>query len=1000
MKRLIAVLLICCVLCSAVPAVSAQAEKALPDVGDTVCGFTVTDKRDFPLIGAEILVFEHTKTGAGLMVIANNDINRAFDLTFFTRAVDNTGLPHVFEHATLNGSDKYPSDDLFFNLIYQTYNTFLNAMTGQLYTTYPMASLSEAQLLKYAEFYTDSCLHPRILEDESIFREEAWRYRLASPEDELTVEGTVYSEMLSAYDLNTAARYNWMRTSFPGATVGNSSGGDPAEIPNMTWDDLKAYHEKYYHPSNCMAFLYGQFDDYTAFLKLLDQEFSSYDRRTFDFTEEYTPITESVTKTFAYPVEADYYTDGASMIYYSFLCPGLNQDPEEEMLLNTLTDLLISDSSVLMQRLRKELPSGYCGAYIDRSGPEDSIAFYAMYVNPEDTDLFRSIVDESLAEIASNGFQQDLVDALMSALSLDMKLGRENTSLGISLITGEFAPSYAETGNLYDYLDYVDALQNMDVWNRTGEYSRAVQKWLTGEDAVTVLVTTYPEPGAKEQQQTAERERLASVKASLKEKELKSLVDVTNAPAEEDPDTASCLAELQAVSVSTLPEEIRTYPITDETGEYAIRRINAAADVEGIGQAMLFLPAEGIAQEDLHWYALYVGMLGQLDTEAYTQQELSSLIARYLYSCDIRFSMLDTYGTKEFHPYLRAGWIGLEEDLQQGYDLMYEILYKTQFTDKETVSGLIDRALSSQKSSVTLGAYSMMLYRELGATSPMYAYYDHLTGLAYYDFLVKVRALMDTEPETVIAALQKIQQQFHNRTNAVAVFAGDPAVASANEACADAFFQKLDAEPILPAAYSFEIPAMREALIIDSDVQYNGVVGDYEAMGLSGYTADLAAVSALVLDNYLVPQLREAYGVYTPIHSYIENGGTYLLTYSDPNIRETFAVYDALPEFLSGQETDQDVLNGYILSAYSTLARPEGELSGALSAAIGRICDEPEDLKIRFMQELKSLTPETLAKYASAYESLVENGHMFTVGGASAIRENADLYDVILDPFA
>ena len=30
-------------------------------------------------------------------------------------------------------------------------------------TTYPIASLSEAQLLKYADFYTDSCLHPLIL---------------------------------------------------------------------------------------------------------------------------------------------------------------------------------------------------------------------------------------------------------------------------------------------------------------------------------------------------------------------------------------------------------------------------------------------------------------------------------------------------------------------------------------------------------------------------------------------------------------------------------------------------------------------------------------------------------------------------------------------------------------------------------------------------------------------------------------------------------------------
>ena len=985
MKKTAAVLLACFLLLSAIPFSAAKAENALPKVGDVVCGFAVKEIRDFSMIGAELVLFEHEKTGARLMYIANNDINRAFDLTFFTRASDNTGLPHVFEHATLNGSDKYPSDDLFFNMVYQTYNTFLNAMTTQLYTTYPMASLSEAQLLCYADFYTDSCLHPRILEEESIFREEAWRYRLADREDDLTIEGTVYSEMLSSYDLTTAARYNWMRA--------------PSCIASMTWDSLKAYHDEYYHPSNCFAYLYGSFEDYTAFLKLLDQEFSPYERRTFSFEEDYAPITESVTESVPYPVEEGAYTDGSSMIYYSFICPGLNQDPEEELLLNTLTDLLISDSSVLMQRLRNELPYGYCSAYIDRTGPEDSIAFYAMYVNQEDAETFRTIVDESLAEIAENGFPQELVDTMMNALSMNLRLGRENTNLGISLITGDLVPAVAETGNPFDYLDYIDALKNMDVRNQAGEYVRAVREWLSG-DAVTVLVTTYPEPGLKEQQDAAEAERLAAVKASMTEEELQAIVDATNAEKEEKPDSSEYLAQLQAVSVASLPEETRAFELSDETGEDGVRHISAAAEVEGIGRTMLLFPSGGLEQEDLHWYALYISLLGRLDTSAHTQQELSSLVSRYLYGLEIRYAMFDTYGTEDFQPFLRTAWITMEEDLQQGYDLLYEILYDTQFTDIETLSGLIDRELSAQKSAVTYGAYTIMLYRMLGAGSPLYAYYDHLSGLDYYDFLVKADALIESDPEAVTAALEKIQEHFRNRTDAVCLFAGDSAMFEENTACADDFLSKLDAKPVVPVKYAFEAPAMRDALIMDSTVQYNGIVGDFDALGLAGYTADLEAVSALVLDKYLIPELRETYGVYTPMHGYLENGGAYLLTYSDPNIRETFDVYAALPEFLSNRETDQDVLDGYILSAYSTLARPEGELSGAISAIIARICLEPENLKIQRMQELKSLTSDKLASYAEAYRSLDENAHIFTAGNAAAIRENADLYDRILDPFA
>ena len=93
---------------------SASAEPALADIdpenvtipslGDVVEGFEAKEIRRFDMIGADLVLFEHQATGARLFYIANNDINRAFQLTFPTRPVDNTGLPHVFEHSTLSGS--------------------------------------------------------------------------------------------------------------------------------------------------------------------------------------------------------------------------------------------------------------------------------------------------------------------------------------------------------------------------------------------------------------------------------------------------------------------------------------------------------------------------------------------------------------------------------------------------------------------------------------------------------------------------------------------------------------------------------------------------------------------------------------------------------------------------------------------------------------------------------------------------------------------------------
>ena len=255
MKKLISLLLALALLMTLTPVMAEEAEAALPQVGDVVCGFEAVQVREAPMVGATVVLFEHQRTGAQVMYIANEDNFRVFELAFFTRAIDNTGLPHVFEHSTLDGSEKYPSKALFFNLSAQTYNTYMNAYTTQNLTGYPVASLSEAQLLKLADYYTDSCLHPMIGQDESIYREEAWRYRLADAEDELTIEGTVYSEMLGHYTLDSAASLNLKNLALPGSMAANSSGGMPSDIPDMTYETLMSYHDLYYHPSNSICFL-------------------------------------------------------------------------------------------------------------------------------------------------------------------------------------------------------------------------------------------------------------------------------------------------------------------------------------------------------------------------------------------------------------------------------------------------------------------------------------------------------------------------------------------------------------------------------------------------------------------------------------------------------------------------------------------------------------------------------------------------------------------------
>ena len=993
MKKLllVSVLLVC--MLAAASAMAAE----LPQTGDQIHGFTVTETREFPLIDATIVRLEHDQTGAEVFYIANDDVNRVFDLVFRTTAVDNTGLPHVFEHATLSGSEKYPSTKLFFNLSYQTYNSYMNASTYDIMTSYPVASYSEAQLLKLADFYTDSCLHPMVLENENTFRTEAWRYRMNTPEDDLTIEGTVYSEMLGANTLARAASQNAYRTAFPGSTIGNNQGGDNDAIPDMTWDMVKDFHATYYHPSNCVAYLYGDIEDYGAFLALLDEAFAPYERKETAFDDpDYAPIAEPVSETFAFAMESGANTSHISEANYIIVCPDLAEANMVDF--DLAVSLLSSDTSALMSALKEAIPYGSFSCGTDWATPENCVVFTASGIDPEDAETFRAIVDEKLAETALTGFTEEQIDSEVASLAIDVRLIREASDVGVSSVIPSFAYYYMGTGNPWFYADYIDALDTMADRNADGTYAALIGANLVNNPR-NALTVTYPEAGLKEEKDAALAAHLAEVKAAMSEEEIAAIVEASNATPEDTADTAAMVAALTAVTTDTLPEESKTYEIKDHTDESGLRHIEAVAGVDGIGQVDVFLDASGVAVEDLHWFRLMTHLVGQLGSTEHTLPELTVLSSRYMYNGSLRSSLL-TQPDGTPHLYFRLSWIAADDDLQAGYDLAYELAYQLDYSDADKLLKAVQAVKSTVRSNLNSG-YNPLLYRQFARTSELDKVYVYMNYVEYYDFLNMVEAQIQEDPAPVVAALERVREQLRNGTGAIAVYSGSEQSAAVNEPLADAFIARLNSEPVTPVSYdAIPVPAANEGLVIDNKANFNVLTATFEQLGLEGYTGDLDAITALVGDKFLIPLLRDQYGAYSVFHGGFDPEGMYIITYRDPNVAESFAVMEQLPELVAGiaAELDQETLDGYILSSYAVYATPEGELAGAVSAVLNYMEGKDPNEKIEAMRALKALTPESVAAFADVYAKMVELGCRGTAGSASTLEANAGLYDTILNP--
>lgn len=992
MKRFLAMLLALTMLLSCMP-LSLAEEPAGLQLGEVIHGFEVVEMTKFPLINADVTYFVHQKTGAELLYLANEDTNRVFELTFKTPAESDMGVPHVFEHATLSGSEKYPSKELFFNLSYQTYNTYMNASTYSMMTTYPVASLSEEQLLKYADFYTDSCLNPSIMTDESIFNTEAWRYSMDSAESDLTISGTVYSEMQGSYTLSNAAYYNLVKTLFPGANVSHVSGGIPSEIPNMTWEDVKNFHRSYYHPSNSIAFLYGSFENYERFLELLDGYYAPFEKADIDVSDHhYAPITSAQTATFDYPVEAG--SDPNSVIYYAYRIDAENA--EEVNGVDLLSTLLGFSSFPLVEDLKAALPGANFSVGLILDTPTPAVVFSATGVDPEDAEVFKSTIEASIAKMRANGFDQEAVDSIIASFNMDIKLMPESSTLGVDMLPN-IAYYWGITGDWHSYLDYIASIDRFGEWNQDGTFMALLDKHFIN-NANTALVVTRPAIGQKEVQDEALAASLAEKKAAMTEEEIAAIVESTKAlEAGATGDAAQYVAQLQAVTVENLPEELRVYDYTDITGEDGVRRIDVAANVDGVGQVMVLLNVSELPQEYLHWFQLYTDLLCEVDTTSHTRAELASLVTRYLYDCVVKPSMPYEDQTAM---HLRAAWKAADSDMQAAYDLIAEILFDSQFTDPKRILETVSSLKTAKKTSITNNIYQSQLYRVLRISDPTQNVYQYMTDIDYYQFLDQVEQAMAEDPQFALDALQAVQALVNNSTGAISGFAGSAESAANHRPIADAFLASLDKFDVVPAVYDIPTPARAEGIIVDANVQYNLLFATFEELGMEGYTGDLDAVTSLVNDQFLTPLLRDQYGAYTIMHGAIVDGGVYMLTYRDPNIVETYSVYGMIADLLASSTFDQETLDGYILSAYSYYAQSAGELAGASSAILSIISGTPQDEALAYMKSLKSIKAEDLTKYVDMYRKLTANGVYSTAGGAGAINSNASLFESIINPFS
>ena len=499
-------------------------------------------------------LLRHKKTGARVMLIENDDENKVFNIAFRTPPKDSTGVAHILEHSVLCGSREFPLKDPFVELVKGSLNTFLNAMTYPDKTCYPVASCNDKDFQNLMHVYLDAVFYPNIYKREEIFRQEGWNYHLEQKEGPLKYNGVVYNEMKGAFSSpDEVLEREIMNHLFPDTTYGCESGGDPKNIPDLTYENFLNFHRTYYHPSNSYIYLYGNMD-MDERLDYLDREYlSKYDKIEMDSEiKKQEPFARPHVVDKTYPISSAEDEKDATYLAYTFVISDA-LDQELYQAFSVLEYALFSSpgAPVRTTLLEKGIGKDIMGSF-DTGMLQPMFSVMARGANPEDKQAFVDTVQEVLLHQVAEGIDKK---ALLAGINASQFQFREADfgSFPKGLIFGlQCMDSWLYDENQpFVHMHGIDVLDGLREKVDTDYFEKLIETYLLANTHASVLMVE-PKKGLVTEAEEQLKAELAEYKASMSEAEMDALIAQTKALKEHQQESSSkealaCLPMLKEV---------------------------------------------------------------------------------------------------------------------------------------------------------------------------------------------------------------------------------------------------------------------------------------------------------------------------------------------------------------------------------------------------------------------------------------------------------------------
>ena len=951
-------------------------------------GFRLQWEKEIEELKTTARLCHHQKTGAQLLSLSNDDENKVFGITFRTPPFDSTGLPHILEHSVLCGSKKYPVKEPFVELLKSSLQTFLNAFTYPDRTCYPVASQNVQDFYNLIDVYLDAVFYPRLTP--FTLQQEGWHYELENRENPFIYKGVVFNEMKGAYSSpdNLLSSYS-LQSLFPDNPYAFDAGGNPKEIPNLTFEQFQAFHAEYYHPSNARIYFYGD-DDSDERLKITNEYLEAFDPIEINSTirlQPPFPEPKHLRRYFMAGQEEG--TEPKGMVTLNWLLPETT-DVKTNFALHMLEYILLGMPA---SPLRKALIDSGLGE--DLAGEGLSTELRQIYfstglkgVATDDVEKVEALVMETLSTLIRNGVDPLTVEAALN--TIEFRLRENNTGSfprGLLLMLRSLS-TWLYDGDPLALLAFESPLKNIksSVRNDSSFFEHTIERYFLKNPHRTIL-TLYPDSELRQREEAEERKRLKEARVKMTPAEIDSVIENTHTlkQLQETPDPP---AALKAIPVLRLKDLVKKNKIIPASFSQINQTRNLFHDLFtnnivyfDVGFNLHTLPAK---------YLPYIPLFGRALVEMGTEEEDFVSLTQRISRKTGGISPV-SFTSSMVNAHRGAAWLFLRSKamLAQSEELIHilrDILLKVRLDNQERFRQMVMEEKARQEQALIPAGHQFVNLRLRAHFDEAHWAAEQMGGISYLFFLRALARDVDEDWPKVLSALEDIRGTLVYRKAMVLNTTLDETSWARFNPQLDSLLEELPEGQDGETEWPSRDPAIFEGMTTPSQVNYVGKGADLYQLGYQ-YHGSAKVITRYLRNTWLWDRIRVQGGAYGAFCLFDRLSGVLtFVSYRDPNLTATVEVFDQAAQFLRDLTLSEEELTKGIIGAIGALDAHLLPDARGYASMLRYLTGDTEEARQQMRDEILETTPADFKSFSRILEAVRENGVIKVLGSPDAIE--------------